>query len=188
MHRRDTHPETSPLRLTGAMTMHKSLSDIGGSLTALVTPFRDGGIDWTALCRLAERQLARGTAALSYAAVSVKPPRSSFQNTPAPCARSRASPCCIGAMILLWPAAPQGCQCGPRLDAIAAHPDLDRSLPNRSKSLPRGSGPWVGQRTRGLAAVARSLRAAGKATSRTRSTTGIASSQLSANGSSEPGA
>ena len=44
--------------------MHKSLSDIGGSLTALVTPFRDGGIDWTALCRLAERQLARGTAAL----------------------------------------------------------------------------------------------------------------------------
>ena len=44
--------------------MHKSLSDIGGSLTALVTPFRDGGVDWTALCRLAERQVARGTAAL----------------------------------------------------------------------------------------------------------------------------
>ena len=41
VHRRDTHPETAPLRLTGA----KSLSDIGGSLTALVTPFRDGGVD-----------------------------------------------------------------------------------------------------------------------------------------------
>ena len=44
--------------------MHRSLSDIGSSLTALVTPFRDGGVDWTALCRLAERQVARGTAAL----------------------------------------------------------------------------------------------------------------------------
>lgn len=168
--------------------MHKSLSDIGGSLTALVTPFRDGGIDWTALCRLAERQVARGTAALVICG-SIGEAASLILSEYARAVRSVA---CIALLHrrydFLWPAAPQGCQCGPRLDAIAAHPDLDRSLPNRSKSLPRGSGPWVGQRTRGLAAVARSLRAAGKATSRTRSTTGIASSQLSANGSSEPGA
>src|SRR5580704_9347593 len=59
---------------------------------------------------------------------------------------------------------------------------------NRSKSLVRGTGPWACQRTRGLAAVARSLRVVGNAASNTRSTTGIAISQLSANGNSEPGA
>jgi 4-hydroxy-tetrahydrodipicolinate synthase len=37
---------------------------VGGSLTALVTPFHDAHVDWTALSRLSERQIDRGTAAL----------------------------------------------------------------------------------------------------------------------------
>ncbi len=44
--------------------MHNSLSGVGGSLTALATPFRDTRVDWTALYRLSERQIDRGTAAL----------------------------------------------------------------------------------------------------------------------------
>jgi 4-hydroxy-tetrahydrodipicolinate synthase len=44
--------------------MQDPFSGIGGSLTALATPFRDGGVDWKALCGLTERQIDRGTSAL----------------------------------------------------------------------------------------------------------------------------
>ena len=37
---------------------------VGGSLTALATPFRDGYVDMEALFRLCQRQIERGTAAL----------------------------------------------------------------------------------------------------------------------------
>jgi 4-hydroxy-tetrahydrodipicolinate synthase len=46
------------------MTMHNPISGVGGSLTAIVTPFRNSGVDRTALARLSERQIDRGTAAL----------------------------------------------------------------------------------------------------------------------------
>jgi 4-hydroxy-tetrahydrodipicolinate synthase len=46
------------------MTMRNTISGVGGSLTALVTPFHDAQVDWTALSRLSERQIDRGTAAL----------------------------------------------------------------------------------------------------------------------------
>ena len=62
--RRSARDRPSPPRLTGAMTMHNTIFGIGGSLTALVTPFRDTHVDWTALSRLSERQIDRGTAAL----------------------------------------------------------------------------------------------------------------------------
>jgi 4-hydroxy-tetrahydrodipicolinate synthase len=42
----------------------QTLTDLGGSLTALATPFRQTRVDWDALSRLSERQIARGTAAL----------------------------------------------------------------------------------------------------------------------------
>lgn len=45
-------------------TMRKIVSDLDGSLTALVTPFRADQVDWTALSRLCERQIDCGTAAL----------------------------------------------------------------------------------------------------------------------------
>jgi 4-hydroxy-tetrahydrodipicolinate synthase len=44
--------------------MHNSISGAGGSLTALVTPFREQCVDTNALARLTERQIDRGTAAL----------------------------------------------------------------------------------------------------------------------------
>lgn len=44
--------------------MRNSISGVGGSLTALATPFRDMRVDWDALSRLSERQITRGTAAL----------------------------------------------------------------------------------------------------------------------------
>jgi Dihydrodipicolinate synthetase family len=44
--------------------MRNTISGVGGSLTALVTPFHDTQVDWTALSRLSERQIDRGTAAL----------------------------------------------------------------------------------------------------------------------------
>jgi 4-hydroxy-tetrahydrodipicolinate synthase len=44
--------------------MHNSICGIRGSSTALATPFLKTHIDWTALSRLAERQIDRGTAAL----------------------------------------------------------------------------------------------------------------------------
>ena len=44
--------------------MHNPIYGVGGSSTALVTPFLDTRIDWTALSRLAERQIDRGTACL----------------------------------------------------------------------------------------------------------------------------
>jgi len=40
------------------------LADLGGSMTALVTPFRDGQVDAVALAPHCERQIRRGTAAL----------------------------------------------------------------------------------------------------------------------------
>jgi 4-hydroxy-tetrahydrodipicolinate synthase len=46
------------------MTMHNPIDGVGGSSTALVTPFLDTRIDWTALSRLSERQIDRGTACL----------------------------------------------------------------------------------------------------------------------------
>jgi 4-hydroxy-tetrahydrodipicolinate synthase len=46
------------------MTMRNPIFGIGGSLTALATPFRDTHVDWKALSRLSERQIDRGTAAL----------------------------------------------------------------------------------------------------------------------------
>ena len=44
--------------------MRNPIFGIGGSLTALATPFRDTHVDWKALSRLSERQIDRGTAAL----------------------------------------------------------------------------------------------------------------------------
>ncbi|HUB44818.1 MAG TPA: 4-hydroxy-tetrahydrodipicolinate synthase [Acetobacteraceae bacterium] len=44
--------------------MRNSISGVGGSLTALATPFRDSRVDWDAFGRMAERQIDRGTAAL----------------------------------------------------------------------------------------------------------------------------
>jgi 4-hydroxy-tetrahydrodipicolinate synthase len=52
------------VRLKGISTMHNTISGVGGSLTALATPFRDTRVDWNALSRLSERQIERGTAAL----------------------------------------------------------------------------------------------------------------------------
>lgn len=46
------------------MMMHNPFFGVGGSLTALATPFRETRIDWAALSRLSERQIDRGTAAL----------------------------------------------------------------------------------------------------------------------------
>ena len=40
------------------------LPGVGGSVTALVTPFRDGQVDGAALAALCERQVRRGTTAL----------------------------------------------------------------------------------------------------------------------------
>jgi 4-hydroxy-tetrahydrodipicolinate synthase len=44
--------------------MRISITGVGGSLTALATPFRHTRVDWEALSRLCERQVSRGTAAL----------------------------------------------------------------------------------------------------------------------------
>jgi 4-hydroxy-tetrahydrodipicolinate synthase len=44
--------------------MRTLLNGVGGSLTALATPFRDGQVDWKRLATLSERQITRGTAAL----------------------------------------------------------------------------------------------------------------------------
>jgi 4-hydroxy-tetrahydrodipicolinate synthase len=44
--------------------MYHPLAAAGGSLTALVTPFRDNRVDWHALSHLAERQVDRGTTGL----------------------------------------------------------------------------------------------------------------------------
>jgi 4-hydroxy-tetrahydrodipicolinate synthase len=44
--------------------MHNPVAGLGGSLTALITPFRDSCVDWKALCHLTERQIERGTSAL----------------------------------------------------------------------------------------------------------------------------
>jgi 4-hydroxy-tetrahydrodipicolinate synthase len=46
------------------MTMTNPIFGIGGSLTALATPFRATHVDWKTLSRLSERQIDRGTAAL----------------------------------------------------------------------------------------------------------------------------
>jgi 4-hydroxy-tetrahydrodipicolinate synthase len=42
----------------------RNLGQLRGSVTALVTPFRDGSLDLAGLARLCERQIAGGTAAL----------------------------------------------------------------------------------------------------------------------------
>jgi 4-hydroxy-tetrahydrodipicolinate synthase len=44
--------------------MRNPITGVGGSLTALATPFRQTRVDWDALSRLSERQIARRTAAL----------------------------------------------------------------------------------------------------------------------------
>jgi len=44
--------------------MRNPISGVGGSLTALATPFRDSCVDWNAFGRMVERQVDRGTAAL----------------------------------------------------------------------------------------------------------------------------
>ena len=44
--------------------MNNPIYGIGGSLTALATPFREKQVDWKALSLLSERQIDRGTAAL----------------------------------------------------------------------------------------------------------------------------
>jgi 4-hydroxy-tetrahydrodipicolinate synthase len=46
------------------MTMTNPIFGIGGSLTALATPFHATHVDWKALSLLSERQIDRGTAAL----------------------------------------------------------------------------------------------------------------------------
>ncbi len=37
---------------------------LGGSMTAVITPFRDGAVDEAAFVLLCDRQIARGTTAL----------------------------------------------------------------------------------------------------------------------------
>jgi 4-hydroxy-tetrahydrodipicolinate synthase len=49
------------------MMMRNPIFGVGGSLTALATPFRDTCVDWAALSRLSKRQIDRGTAALIMA-------------------------------------------------------------------------------------------------------------------------
>jgi 4-hydroxy-tetrahydrodipicolinate synthase len=49
------------------MMMRNPIFGVGGSLTALATPFRDTCVDWAALSRLSKRQIDRGTAALIVA-------------------------------------------------------------------------------------------------------------------------
>lgn len=44
--------------------MRNKVSNVNGSLTAVVTPFRDSNVDRVALARLCERQIDRATAAL----------------------------------------------------------------------------------------------------------------------------
>jgi len=44
--------------------MDNPIPGVGGSLTALATPFRQTRVDWDALSHLSERQMARGTTAL----------------------------------------------------------------------------------------------------------------------------
>jgi 4-hydroxy-tetrahydrodipicolinate synthase len=44
--------------------MRNPIAGVGGSLTALATPFHETCVDWEALARLSERQIDRGTAAL----------------------------------------------------------------------------------------------------------------------------
>jgi 4-hydroxy-tetrahydrodipicolinate synthase len=44
--------------------MRNKIFGVGGSLTALATPFRDGDVDRDAIYRLCQRQVERGTAAL----------------------------------------------------------------------------------------------------------------------------
>lgn len=44
--------------------MHNAIACVGGSLTALATPFRNATVDWEALFRLSQRQIDRGTAGL----------------------------------------------------------------------------------------------------------------------------
>ena len=56
-------PWSMPKRLREHAVPH-SLTGIGGSLVALATPLLEGQIDDAALVRLAERQIARGTAGL----------------------------------------------------------------------------------------------------------------------------
>jgi 4-hydroxy-tetrahydrodipicolinate synthase len=43
---------------------HNSIHGVGGSLTAIVTPFLNAHVDWNALTRMSVRQIARGTAAI----------------------------------------------------------------------------------------------------------------------------
>jgi 4-hydroxy-tetrahydrodipicolinate synthase len=50
--------------MKGTISMRTPISGVGGSSTALATPFRDTRVDWDALRRLSERQIERGTAAL----------------------------------------------------------------------------------------------------------------------------
>ena len=55
--------QAAPARGT-ADTRTGPVSRLGGSLAAVVTPFRDGILDGPALAALCERQVRRGTAAL----------------------------------------------------------------------------------------------------------------------------
>jgi 4-hydroxy-tetrahydrodipicolinate synthase len=57
-------PDVSALGRRATNHPSGSLSQIGGSVTALVTPFRDGRVDGNALAALCERQIRGGTAAL----------------------------------------------------------------------------------------------------------------------------
>jgi 4-hydroxy-tetrahydrodipicolinate synthase len=53
------------MRLNGGVTtMRNPIAGVGGSLTALATPFHETRVDWEAVARLSERQIDRGTAAL----------------------------------------------------------------------------------------------------------------------------
>ena len=54
------------------------LSGLSGSLTAVVTPFRNGDVDGTALAVLCERQIRRGTAALVVCGSTGEAPALSF--------------------------------------------------------------------------------------------------------------
>jgi dihydrodipicolinate synthase/N-acetylneuraminate lyase len=67
--------------------MRKSISSVGGSLTALATPFRDMDVDWDALSRLSERQIDRGTAALIVCGSTGEAAALTSPNTPAPYTR-----------------------------------------------------------------------------------------------------
>ncbi len=71
-------PYPASVRRNVADTLAERLAGLGGSLVALVTPFRNGDVDAPALAALCERQIRRGTAALVVCGSTGEAPALSF--------------------------------------------------------------------------------------------------------------